>query len=70
MAAATPAGVAAAAVVAWANEVLTAHPERAAIVATLEMQQGLSALEDAVPAGAIAGTRYAAPQMQHLDSER
>jgi aryl-alcohol dehydrogenase-like predicted oxidoreductase len=30
----------------------------------------VAALEDAVPASAIAGTRYAAPQMAHLDSER
>ena len=30
----------------------------------------VAALEDAVPAHAVAGTRYAAPQMQHLDSER
>jgi len=27
-------------------------------------------LESAIPATAVAGTRYAAPQMQHLDSER
>ena len=30
----------------------------------------LAALEEAVPAGAVAGTRYAEQQMQHLDSER
>ncbi|GAA2524136.1 MULTISPECIES: aldo/keto reductase [Streptomyces] len=30
----------------------------------------LAAIEDAVPAGAAAGERYAAPQMAHLDSER
>lgn len=30
----------------------------------------LAALADAVPAGAVAGTRYAAEQMHHLDSER
>ena len=30
----------------------------------------LAALEDAVPASAVAGTRYAAPMMANLDSER
>ena len=30
----------------------------------------VQALEQAVPAGSFAGTRYAAPQMAHLDSER
>ncbi|WP_188187838.1 aldo/keto reductase [Nonomuraea sp. SYSU D8015] len=30
----------------------------------------LAAIEQAVPAGAAAGERYAAPQMAHLDSER
>jgi aryl-alcohol dehydrogenase-like predicted oxidoreductase len=27
-------------------------------------------IERAIPAEAVAGTRYAAPQMEHLDSER
>jgi hypothetical protein len=30
----------------------------------------VAALEAAVPASAVAGTRYAEPQMKHLDSER
>ncbi|MCQ4079362.1 aldo/keto reductase [Streptomyces sp. RB6PN25] len=30
----------------------------------------LAAIQQAIPAGAAAGTRYAAPQMHHLDSER
>lgn len=30
----------------------------------------VAAIEQAIPAGAAAGDRYAAPQMQHLDSER
>jgi aryl-alcohol dehydrogenase-like predicted oxidoreductase len=30
----------------------------------------VAALEEALPASAVAGTRYAAAQMQHLDSER
>ena len=30
----------------------------------------VAALEALVPAGAIAGTRYAAEQMRHLDSEK
>jgi aryl-alcohol dehydrogenase-like predicted oxidoreductase len=30
----------------------------------------VAALEDAVPAGAVAGTRYAEAMMSHLDSER
>jgi aryl-alcohol dehydrogenase-like predicted oxidoreductase len=30
----------------------------------------LAAIEQAIPAAAVAGTRYATPQMQHLDSER
>ena len=30
----------------------------------------LAEIEQAVPASEVAGTRYAAPQMQHLDSER
>ena len=30
----------------------------------------VSAIEQAIPAGAAAGDRYAAPQMHHLDSER
>jgi aryl-alcohol dehydrogenase-like predicted oxidoreductase len=30
----------------------------------------LAAIEQAIPASEVAGTRYAAPQMQHLDSER
>ena len=30
----------------------------------------VAALEEAVPASAVAGTRYAAPMMAHLDSER
>jgi aryl-alcohol dehydrogenase-like predicted oxidoreductase len=30
----------------------------------------LTAIEQAIPAGAAAGTRYAAPLMEHLDSER
>ena len=41
----------------------------AALELTLEPAE-VAALEAAVPAGAVAGTRYAAPQMQHLDSER
>jgi aryl-alcohol dehydrogenase-like predicted oxidoreductase len=41
----------------------------AALEVTLDAAE-VAALEDAVPAHAIAGTRYAAPQMQHLDSER
>jgi len=30
----------------------------------------IAAIEQALPASEVAGTRYAAPQMQHLDSER
>ncbi|MYV65085.1 aldo/keto reductase, partial [Streptomyces sp. SID2131] len=30
----------------------------------------LAAIEEAVPAGAAAGERYPAAQMEHLDSER
>jgi aryl-alcohol dehydrogenase-like predicted oxidoreductase len=30
----------------------------------------IAAIERAVPKGSAAGTRYAAPQMAHLDSER
>jgi aryl-alcohol dehydrogenase-like predicted oxidoreductase len=30
----------------------------------------VAAIEQAIPVGAAAGTRYAAPQMEHLDSER
>jgi aryl-alcohol dehydrogenase-like predicted oxidoreductase len=30
----------------------------------------IAAIEQAIPASEVAGTRYAAPQMQHLDSER
>lgn len=41
----------------------------AALDVTLDAAE-VAALEDAVPAHAVAGTRYAAPQMQHLDSER
>ncbi|MBK7077920.1 MAG: aldo/keto reductase [Myxococcales bacterium] len=41
----------------------------AALDVTLDTAE-VAALEDAVPAHAVAGTRYAAPQMQHLDSER
>ncbi|HVV88141.1 MAG TPA: aldo/keto reductase [Kofleriaceae bacterium] len=41
----------------------------AALDVTLDAAD-LAALEEAVPAGAVAGTRYAAPQMQHLDSEK
>ena len=41
----------------------------AALTITLDAAE-VAALEDAVPAHAVAGTRYAAPQMQHLDSER
>ncbi len=33
-------------------------------------KEDLAAIEDAVPQGAAAGTRYAAEQMAHLDSER
>jgi aryl-alcohol dehydrogenase-like predicted oxidoreductase len=32
--------------------------------------QDLSAIEQAIPAGAAAGDRYAAPLMNELDSER
>jgi aryl-alcohol dehydrogenase-like predicted oxidoreductase len=32
--------------------------------------EDLTAIENAIPEGAAAGTRYAAPQMAHLDSER
>jgi aryl-alcohol dehydrogenase-like predicted oxidoreductase len=40
-----------------------------ALAITLTPEE-ISALEDAVPAAAIAGTRYAAPMMAQLDSER
>jgi hypothetical protein len=30
----------------------------------------LSRIEEAIPASAVAGTRYDGRQMQHLDSER
>jgi aryl-alcohol dehydrogenase-like predicted oxidoreductase len=30
----------------------------------------LTEIEQAIPASEVAGTRYGAPQMQHLDSER
>jgi aryl-alcohol dehydrogenase-like predicted oxidoreductase len=41
----------------------------AALEITLDARE-VAALEEAVPAAAVLGTRYAAPQMQHLDSER
>ncbi|MDX2088131.1 MAG: aldo/keto reductase [Kofleriaceae bacterium] len=41
----------------------------AALALTLTPAE-ISALEEAVPAAAVAGTRYAEPQMAHLDSER
>lgn len=41
----------------------------AAVAITLSPGE-LAALEEAVPATAVAGTRYAEVQMQHLDSER
>jgi aryl-alcohol dehydrogenase-like predicted oxidoreductase len=33
-------------------------------------REDLARLESAVPAGSVAGTRYPAPMMAHLDSER
>lgn len=50
------------------------RPQRIAdalTAADLELTEAdLAAIEEAVPAGAVAGTRYAAPQMAMLDSER
>ncbi|WP_434386260.1 aldo/keto reductase [Melittangium boletus] len=40
-----------------------------ALDVTLSAEE-LQALESTLPASAVAGTRYAAPQMHHLDSER
>jgi aryl-alcohol dehydrogenase-like predicted oxidoreductase len=38
--------------------------------AVLLTADDLAAIEQAIPADAAAGTRYAAPLMDHLDSER
>jgi aryl-alcohol dehydrogenase-like predicted oxidoreductase len=49
------------------------HDQLTEALAGLELQltaQNLAAIEDAVPAGAAAGTRYAEAQMADLDSER
>jgi aryl-alcohol dehydrogenase-like predicted oxidoreductase len=49
------------------------HDQLTEALAGLELQltaQNLAAIEDAVPAGAAAGARYAEAQMADLDSER
>lgn len=46
-------------------------PSRSAGALAIELSPAeLATIEQAIPAAAVAGTRYATPQMQHLDSER